>query len=197
MLVDELTKAKQREQLLDWETNERRLASELKLNVPKRSLSAAEFECWNRFSTWCEGESVRKIPAKPATVAAYILAMAGMGVPHKQIVSVVNAADVAHQFHGLSSPLHTQIVRAALDTLLKAEPPRSWSKDEKAEWALLPPSIRDTIARRERERDTALRRLQNKTSEGVGVRVELRKFLSRQRRKPEMNSVTTDKGQLS
>ena len=191
MLVDELTKAKQREQLLDWETNERRLASEPKLNVPKRSLSAAQFECWNRFSTWGEGESVRKIPAKPRDCRGIHSRDGGNRRSTKQIVSVVNAADVVHQFHGLSSPLHTQIVRAALDTLLKAEPPRSWSKDEKAEWALLPPSIRDTIARRERERDTALRRLQNKTSEGVGVRVELRKFLGRQRRKPEKNSVTT------
>ena len=184
MLAHQLEKARQRKQLLDWETNERRLAGELKLNVPKRSLSAAEFQCWNRFSTWCEQQSVRKIPAKPATVAAYILAMAGMGVSHEQIVSVVNAADVAHQFHGLSSPLHTQIVRAALDTLLKAEPPRSWSKDEKAEWALLPPAIREIVARRETERDTSIRRKQNaiaeerkRQSHKIGVAAELEKRL--------------------
>ena len=185
MLADELEKARQRQQLLDWETNERRLAGELKFNVPKRSLSAAEFQCWNRFSTWCEGKSVRKIPAKPATVAAYVLAMAGMGVPHEQIVSVVNAADVAHQFHGLSSPLHTQIVRAALDTILKAEPPRSWSKDEKAEWALLPPAIRQIVARRKSKRDISIRRKQNaiaeerkRLSRRIGVAAELEKQLN-------------------
>jgi hypothetical protein len=162
-----------------------RLASELKLSVCKRSLSASEFACWNRFSTWCEGESVRKLPAKPATVAAYVLAMAGMGVPYEQIVSVVKAADVAHQFHGLSSPLHTQIVRAALDTIVKAEPPRSWSKDEKAEWALLPPSIREIVARRESERDISIRRKQNaiaeerkRLSRRIGVAAELEKQLN-------------------
>ena len=111
--------------------------------------------------------------------------MAAIGVPHEQIVSVVNAADVAHQFHGLSSPLHTQIVRAALDTILKAEPPRSWSKDEKAEWALLPPAIREIVARRESERDISIRRKQNaiaeerkRLSRRIGVAAELEKQLN-------------------
>lgn len=45
------------------------------------------------------------------------------------------------------------------------EPPRSWSKEEKAEFATYPPEAQEKIARREQERDTAIRRAQNEAAE--------------------------------
>ncbi len=46
----------------------------------------------------------------------------------------------------------------------QVDPPRSWDKDEKEEWALLPASVRAAITRRENDRDKELRRLQNKAA---------------------------------
>ena len=45
------------------------------------------------------------------------------------------------------------------------EPPRSWTKAEKEEFATYPREAQEKIARREQERDTAIRRSQNETAE--------------------------------
>jgi hypothetical protein len=45
------------------------------------------------------------------------------------------------------------------------EPPRSWSKEWKEEFATYPPVVQEKIAQREQERDTAIRRGQNELAE--------------------------------
>jgi len=45
------------------------------------------------------------------------------------------------------------------------EPPRSWTKEEKDEFATYPREAQEKIARREQDRETALRRGQNETAE--------------------------------
>ena len=45
------------------------------------------------------------------------------------------------------------------------EPPRSWTKEEKAEFATYPREAQEKIARREQDREQALRRGQNETAE--------------------------------
>ena len=45
------------------------------------------------------------------------------------------------------------------------EPPRSWTKDEKEEFATYPREAQEKIARREQERDAATRRSQNEAAE--------------------------------
>jgi len=52
-------------------------------------------------------------------------------------------------------------VDAALSEIVKTDPPRSWRTEERAEWARLPPAVRDAITRRENDRDKELRRLQS------------------------------------
>lgn len=152
MLVDELERARQREQIKRWDEGERRLRDQLKLDVPKRELSADELECWSRFSAWSERKSVRSLPAKPWTVAAYILETAGMGVTHDQILAVVKAIQLSHDAHNFSSPVFSSPALKALDTIVRIEAPRSFSKDEAADWHLVPATIRDAITRVERAR---------------------------------------------
>lgn len=53
------------------------------------------------------------------------------------------------------------------------EPPRSWTKEDKEEFATYPREAQEKIARREQDRETALRRSQNETAEklkGLTVR---------------------------
>lgn len=51
------------------------------------------------------------------------------------------------------------------DKLPPIERPRSWTKDEDAEWQSLPRTMQQKIVAREQERDTGLRRSQNEAAE--------------------------------
>jgi hypothetical protein len=165
-LADELQRAKAREEIAKLDAGERRLASELKLDISKRRLSVDELNCWNRFSAWCEGKSVRKLPAKPATVASYVIDAARMGVPPEEIFSVLEAISIAHDYHGLSSPVPTAATRAAIQQVGgTTSPPRSWSKEDAACWPLLPEEVQRTIYRHETERDVALKRKFNELAD--------------------------------
>lgn len=166
MLVDELARAKQREQVAAWDRAETTLREQLGLDVPQRRLSVDELDRWNRFSAYCERESVRKLPAKPATVASYFIDAARMGVRPEEIFSVLEAISIAHDYHGLSSPVHTAATRAAIQQVGgTTSPPRSWSKEDTVCWPLLPQEVQRTICRRETERDVALKRKFNELAE--------------------------------
>ena len=165
MLADELAKAQQREQIAAWDRGEAAIRSQLAVNVPARSLSADVRDRFGLFEKWCSDKSVRRLPAKPWVVAAFILDQTANGRDAQGCLALLAAIDDLHQHHGLASPVHTQVVRAALETFLKTAPPRSWNNEERAEFALLPPDIRHAIARREAERDKALRLAQNRLAE--------------------------------
>jgi hypothetical protein len=70
-----------------------------------------------------------------------------------------------HDKFGLSNPVKTAIVSGALQTVIKTDPPKSWSKEDRVLFAQLPPDIRQIIADRERDRDRALRQAQNRAAE--------------------------------
>ena len=52
-----------------------------------------------------------------------------------------------------------------VETLPPIEPPRSWTKEEKDEFLTYPREAQEKIARREQERDAAIRRSQNEAAE--------------------------------
>ena len=75
-----------------------------------------------------------------------------MGVTHDQILAVVKAIQLSHDAHNFSSPVFSSPALKALDTIVRIEAPRSFSKDEAADWHLVPATIRDAITRVERAR---------------------------------------------
>ena len=166
-LEDELERARQAEQVKQWDAGEGRLAAGLSIQQPRIELTSDVLTRFDRFSKWCAVKQVRRLPAKPKTVAAFVLEQDALGVPAQQIISILNAIELSHDRHSLSNPTATAIVRAALGQVVKIEPPRSWSKEEKVEWAQLPPDVRRTIAKRENDRDRELRRLQSKVAEAI------------------------------
>jgi hypothetical protein len=165
MLVDELKKAQERERIAAWDKAEAAVRSELTIKLPERSLSVDVRDRFGLFEKWCGEKGVRRLPAKPWVVAAFVLDQIANGRDVQSCLALLAAIERVHDSHNLSNPTATAVVRAALDQIIKIEPPRSWSKDEKAEWALLPPVIRETIARRENERDVALKRKFNELSD--------------------------------
>jgi hypothetical protein len=76
-------------------------------------------------------------------------------------MALLAAIEAAHDSHSLSNPTATAVVRQALDKIIKSEAPRSWDKEQKAEWAKLPPEIREAITMRENDRDAAVHRKMN------------------------------------
>lgn len=164
-MLDDIAKIQQREQIKRWDEGEQKLRDSLELTVAARELSTDELECWSRFSAWCEQKSARALPAKPWVVATYILETAGMGVPSDQVLAVLKSGQLVHDKNNLNSPVYTTPALKALDAIVKVEPPRSFSQDEKADWHLVPPTIRDAISRVDQARNKELRRLQNETAE--------------------------------
>jgi hypothetical protein len=164
-LAEQLEAARRREQIQKWDAGDAKVAAELPIKPPRPVLSADVVERFNRFSAFAASRSARKLPARPATVAAFVVHENSLGVPAEQIISVLNAVQEVHDYHSLASPVACRLTRAALELVVKSEPPRSWSKSEKADWALLPPDIRSTISRRMREVELALRRAQNEAAE--------------------------------
>ena len=156
-LADALEIAKQRERIERWDRGEARVASQLKLAVPETNLSPAIHEHFAVFTRWCEVRACRKCAAKPATIAAFILHQKELGVPDHTIIERLEAIDAQHQHFGLPSSVHTRIVDAALERVLDIKAPR-WDSYSRSEWAKLPIVIRDTITKREAQRDKALQK---------------------------------------
>jgi hypothetical protein len=114
------------------------------------------------------------VSLSPLALAAFLDAQA-----EKDIVPAMESIQAWYAHHLEPDPCSSPAVREVLARRLRIEVPRSWSKEDRRLFAALPPEVRAIIYRRETERDTALRRFQNKAAEGIGVKVELRKFINR------------------
>jgi hypothetical protein len=161
-----LSDAIQRAKVAEWDAAEQQMAARFKLDP--LVLSKDLLERHDLWAKWCAGKHVRKCPARPHAVATFLLEQNALGASAQVVVAMVEAIDAIHQYHGLSSPCATRVVNVVLEQILKVEPPRSWNRDEKAE-CKLPPRVREAITRRERDRDRALRRAQNKAAATNGA----------------------------
>jgi hypothetical protein len=142
-----------------FEANERKLAAQVPL--PAATLDPHQRALFSAFEHFCRSSGVRAIPAAPAIIAFYLRTRMAEG----DALAAAEAIRIAHQAHGLPCPVSTHVVRSQLNELLEDKPPRSWRADEQLMWATLPPEIRAVIARRERQRDLELRRLQGKVAD--------------------------------
>ena len=117
--------------------------------------------------------------ASPAACADWLNSL-----PEEAIVEEACQAIVAiHNSVGASNPVATLACATVLARKLRTECPRSWSTEDRQHFVLLPREVQKILTRRERERDASLRRKQNEYSQGIGVRIELKKFLDRNRGK--------------
>lgn len=121
----------------------------------------------SEFVAWCKQNGLSHYPARPATVAAYVLDLSRCGLPVSSIVERLESVARSHDAtHG--NPVATEIVGLALEKIRKPadiQPPRSWRKDEMINFYLLPTWTQAVIARRESEREADLRRRHNEFAE--------------------------------
>jgi hypothetical protein len=164
-LSEQLEAAKRQAEVRKLDASDERVATELAKRIqplPVNELSADIRTRLDPFNRWAIRYSARRCPAKPTTVALFALEQADLGVPAQQILAQLDAIEKLHDKWSLSNPVRTAIVRAALETIIKVDPPRSWPREDKVRFAQLDPDIRQIIETRERQRDVALRKLQNR-----------------------------------
>jgi hypothetical protein len=117
----------------------------------------------NVFQHWCLTKGAPALPAKPTTVAAWVLSRRPQDEQQTRIT--VAAIERAHDIAGLANPVATFAVRFALSKLSAIPSPRSWTKPEQLMFAGLPLEAQGVIARREQDREKVMRRAQNEASE--------------------------------
>ena len=122
-------------------------------------------------------EVSQALPLAPVLVAAFLERQAA-----PDIEGAIAAIKAWSDYYFLADPCSSIPVRTVLERRLRIAPPRAFNKQDRELFAALPVEMRSVVYRREQERDNALRRLQQRAAEGVGVRIELRKFLARSNR---------------
>ena len=110
---------------------------------------------------------MRYLPAKPTTVAAYVLKQFDAGVDPDKLLEQASAIEKAHDFYFLSNPVCTSAAQFALSQVSQTaiNPPRSWTREEREEFATFPIQAQRAIARGERHRERWFRTAQNKLAE--------------------------------
>jgi hypothetical protein len=153
--------------------NEGRIEKSLRLERPE--LTGSQRLLIGRLQMFCRQNGVSQaLPLSPVLVAAFLEREAA-----PDIEGAIAAIQAWHSYYFLADPCSSLPVRVILERRLRIQPPRSFNKQDRELFATLPVEIRSVVYRREQERDNALRRLQQRAAEGVGVRIELRKFLAR------------------
>jgi hypothetical protein len=130
------------------------------------------------FTAWCEMKSLRALPARPASVALFVLEHAAYDFA--DVAGAVQDISSAHVSQGFADPTATWPVPAAMGRIGGITPPRSWPKAQKQRFLELPVDLQAYTAQHEAHRDRAVRRAQN---EAASARQELEKV--RQVKVPE------------
>jgi hypothetical protein len=166
-LVHTVDAIRKREQAEAWDRNETQLATSLSTVLPAKSELDDETRALVRpFLDYCALVNVRYLPAKPTTVAAFVFKQFDSGVTPETILDQVSAIEALHDsFDSIANPVQTSPVRFALSEVTVIEPPRSWTKEQQAEFKTFPISAQKTIAAREKNREQHLRQKQNELAE--------------------------------
>lgn len=127
------------------------------LGLPRETDGAIPEE----FANWCAARGASFLPARPDTVALFVLrAPAGT----ERLPALLNDISAAHQMCGLADPTTTWPVPAAMSHVMRIEPPRSWPKEEKRRFLELPYHLQCYFAAHDSRREKEIRRAQNEVA---------------------------------
>ena len=162
-VVAELERIKRNEQIAAWTKNEAEIATQvakkLELEIARQgklpqTISEASYLdnlTWQAFVDYCTRHNIRHLPAKPHSVASFLLD--DRQLSHDRMLEILTVIARAHDQHSLSNPTATAIVRAVIEMVMEDKQPRSFSKDEKEIFAALPADLRFALSRLERRRE--------------------------------------------
>jgi hypothetical protein len=162
LVLGALERAKLDAQLAHWERKEAGLRAAIaqRLGVqPPIEEGAAAAKVLAIFRTWCDRNGIRHLPAQPASVAQFVLDHSSVGV--MSLAEIVASISESHSSRGLSNPVATWMVAAAMERAGDIAPPRSWPKGLKEQFAQLPQILKKYVAEHDAQREKVLRRAQN------------------------------------
>ncbi len=134
------------------------------------------------FANWCLLRGVPDMPAAPADVAQFVTDCAPLGID--KVWELVKEISWLHRTNGVADPTAGGPAASAVNEISKIDPPRSWTKDEKLRFYVLPYDLQMVVNRRTEETEKQMRRAQNVAAEARNEAVEaLRKFNARSKRK--------------
>jgi hypothetical protein len=120
--------------------SEQALAEQVNAVIPAaEELDTETIAQLNPFVEFCIAAGVRQAPARPQTVAAFILHQASLRAPADRILAMVTAIEQLHDRLQLANPVATSAARFVLGQILQTEAPRSWTRLEKGMFNHLPP----------------------------------------------------------
>jgi hypothetical protein len=173
-VLTEIDRQKRVEEAATWTANENKMAERLtqgfellaaqgRTDALAVELTPVESLLKQRFVEWCAEKNVRSCPARPSTVATFLMDTA---LDHEQSLDALNAIGKLHCKFNLPNPCATTLVRTVLETKMQDEkPPQSWSKHERQVFVTLPAEARIAANRIDTTRNRELRRCQNETAD--------------------------------
>jgi hypothetical protein len=114
------------------------------------------------FAAWCARGGLEVIPARPASIALFVLQNAGMGIEtlSRMVVEILQV----HLRRGQADPTSGYPVSTALNHIARLDPPRSWPKHQKARFETLPYDLQVYVAGHEAQREKEIRRAHNEAA---------------------------------
>jgi hypothetical protein len=113
----------------------------------------------NTWEKWCALNGHKPFGASPTDVARFVANIAPMGI--EQVWEALRDVSRMHYVHGLPDPTLGETVAAALNNIVRVDPPRSWPKELHERFKMLPHEIQHWLARRQSHDDQLIRNLQN------------------------------------
>lgn len=131
------------------------------------------------FVAWCERNGLASFPARPASIALYVLESRQLGID--DLARMVVEISRCHLRRGQADPTSGYPVSAALNHLAKIEAPQSWPKAMRPRFSELPYDLQQYLASRDKDQtrviklaqqEAALARQKLKQSETENVEAE-------------------------
>jgi hypothetical protein len=144
------------------------------------ALAQARLRAAPMFARWCELNGASWCPAAPADVAKFVTDCASVGI--ERLWPAVQEISKAHVSLGLADPTLGGLAAAAIGDVAGICPPRSWPSESKQHFRSLPYDVQVYLARREEQRDRAVRRAQNEAA------------IARRKTSERLKPATTDEG---
>lgn len=116
---------------------------------------------WPVFQKWCRQREITPYPARPTSVAGFILDNSALGI--EELLRVVKAISLVHET--VADPTASGLVPRALNKIAPIDAPRSWPNAEKVRFKSLPYDLQRYTADREADREKKFRRAQTEAGQ--------------------------------
>jgi hypothetical protein len=115
------------------------------------------------FERYCALHGHQPFGASPAIVAQFATDIAPMGIEH--VWEALRDVSRMHYTHGFPDPTLGPTVATALNNIVRVDFPRSWPKELRERFEMLPHEIRHWLATRQTADDALIRKLQNELAQ--------------------------------